>query len=155
MQMKLSEAVLLGSTIVKPRRGQEWARNGSGCARGMALEAVGLRRKKADQRTRFEEQWPWTKIKLNVHRDGFFACGCSADYDPESSEEDRIMTFSDLIAHMFDAHVMLVPSDGLVVIACSTKMTLDDLVAYIRTVEPKQRKADTKEDIAIEDAVKV
>lgn len=64
--MKFSEAIRLGSLIVKPYRTRIYYHDGSGCAIGMALEAIGARCADGDPGSNEDENarralaaWPW------------------------------------------------------------------------------------------------
>jgi hypothetical protein len=137
--LRLSEAILAGSTLVKAKSGAEAYPDGSGCARGMALEAVGKRQICVEfatfQETRyltyalqsenFEEVWPWTKIVMVVP---FCKClwWCLCD-------ESHKISVSAMIQHIFDWHVMD-RLDGRV-------WTLEQLVDWVRSVEPQEEEA--------------
>jgi len=121
--MKLSEAILLGSTVVHPRAGSlRFSRTDEGCALGMAAIAVGckfggpLRQIPVkDLRTSNIESvfGPW--LLRVVMR----PCECQ----PELPREMRI---KDVIAHLFDVHVME-----------KKNWTLADLVEWVQRWEPK------------------
>ena len=123
--MKLSEAILLGSTVVHPRAGSlRSSRTDEGCALGMAAIAVGcdfgtpLRQIPVkDLRTANIESvfGPW--LLRVVMR----PCECQ----PELPREMRI---KDVIAHLFDVHVIE-----------KKNWTLVDLVEWVQRWEPPVR----------------
>ena len=131
--MKLSEAILLGSTVVTPRAsGQYYDRQNEGCALGMAAIARGCTFgparspvAKQDRRTLgTEEVWgPWV---LEVAQR---PCDCWRFRVP------REMRIKDIIVHIFDRHVMQ-----------KKNWTLDRLVAWIKTVEPAEDPALEREE---------
>lgn len=59
--MKLSEAILLGSTLRPQCRFEAFSRRGGSCAFGAALEAMGTTRD-----TAITEFWPWLNGKTLV-----------------------------------------------------------------------------------------
>lgn len=101
--MRLSEAILLGSTIVHPRAGSlRFSRSGEGCALGMAAIATGctfvkpLRQIPAkDLRTANIEVVFGAWLLRVVMR----PCECQLPLPRE-------MRIKDIIAHLFDIHVM-------------------------------------------------
>ncbi len=116
--MLLSEAIAMGSLVVRPRATREWYEGGTGCARGMALEAVGRRIHVAAPPTGshglvFLSVWPWTGISEHV-----LPCACGS---PE------LWAACNVITHIFDSHVMQVKD-----------WTLPQLIEWIRSVEPKE-----------------
>jgi hypothetical protein len=121
--MKLSEAILLGSTVVKPKAGSLVSPGREGaCALGMAAIVRGCTFAPAvrpilakDRRTlNAEDVWgPWL-IKVVMR-----TCDCPPEYVP------RAMRIKDIIAHLFDEHVMR-----------KKDWTLDQLVAWVATWEP-------------------
>ena len=121
--MKLSEAILLGSTVLTPRAGgQHFAETQSGCALGMAAIANGCSFhtvKQFDERDRrtlgTEGVWGnWVLQKVAR------PCDCWRFWIA------REMRIKDIITHLFDWHVMV-----------KKNWTLDRLVAWVETVEPK------------------
>ena len=129
--MKLSEAILLGSTVVHPRAGSlRFSRTNEGCALGMAAIAAGctftapLRQIPVkDLRTVNIESvfGPW--LLRVVMR----PCECQ----PELPREMRI---KDIVAHLFDVHVME-----------KKNWTLTDLVEWVQRWEPKSPSETTAE----------
>lgn len=123
--MKLSEAILLGSSMLAPRAGgQHFAETQEGCALGMAAVARGCRfqasTKPFDERDRrtlgAEGVWgDW--VLEQVER----PCDCWRIWIR------RKMRIKDIIAHLFDYHIMN-----------KRNWTLQQLVAWVQTVEPKE-----------------
>jgi len=122
--MKLSEAILLGSTMLTAQAGrQHFAENQSGCALGMAAVARGCKFGPAthpfDERDRrtLGAEGVWGNWVLDTV---LRPCRCWRFYIP------RKMRIKDIIAHIFDYHVMT-----------KRNWTLEQLVAWVQTVEPK------------------
>ena len=129
--MLLSHAIALGRTLVRPGTRNEANEDGSGCARGMALESVGERCPRFDPNrcwtnaVRFAEIWPWTTIRYVYQPD---VCECLVK-DPEGNilvQVDVAWT----IAHIFDHHIY---STDL----ARRTWTLDELIDWVRSIEPK------------------
>ena len=122
--MKLSEAILLGSTVVTSQSGQmNFAETDSACALGMAAAANGCTFVPAsrpiadkDRRTLNSEDI-WGKWLLRVV---MRPCRCCDFQVP------RVMRIKDVIAHLFDAHIME-----------RKNWTLDQLVAWVEMWEPR------------------
>ncbi len=121
--MKLSEAILLGSTVLTPRAGaQHFPETQSGCALGMAAIANGCifhTVKQFDERDRrtlgTEGVWGnWVLQKVAR------PCDCWRLWIA------REMRIKDIITHLFDWHVMV-----------KKNWTLERLVAWVETVEPR------------------
>jgi len=120
--MKLSDAILLGSTILAPQAGRQYSpETQSGCALGMAAMARGCifqrvlcRFDDPDRRTLgVEGVWGnWVLQKIQ------HPCQCSRVWIP------RKMRIKDTIAHLFDHHVMY-----------RKDWTLEQLVAWVKKVE--------------------
>lgn len=120
--MRLSESILLGSTLVKSRAGAlRFARNNEGCALGMAAIAAGCTFVRPtrqilvnDLRTGNVEAvfGPW--LLRVVMR----PCECPA-------ELRRDMRIKDIIAHLFDVHVKE-----------KKEWSLDQLVHWVERWEP-------------------
>lgn len=117
--MKLSLAIATGRTVLTPYAGYFLARGQRGCALGMAGIADGLALVEEGPRVAIENykaietHWPWLKTegpKCPV-------CGNSSNH-----------FYTDLIAHIFDAHVAGIKSEW----------TLDQLIDWIRSVEPAE-----------------
>jgi hypothetical protein len=123
--MKLSEAILLGSTILTPKAGgQHFAENQSGCALGMAAIARGCTFRPAtypfpeeDRRT-LGTEGVWGNWVLNVAPR---PCDCWRFWIP------RELRIKDTITHIFDYHIMR-----------KRNWTLEQLVAWVQTVEPEE-----------------
>jgi hypothetical protein len=122
--VKLSEAILLGSTVVAANPGQQYfSETEAGCALGMAAIARGCRFlpvvgsvPEKDRRT-FRVEGIWGKWVLRVV---MRPCECPLDLPRE-------MRIKDIIAHLFDCHV-----------AGKKNWTLDQLVAWVQAWEPKE-----------------
>jgi len=122
--MNLSEAIRLGSTILTPQAGgQHFPETQSGCALGMAAIARGCRFRAvrgpiiATERRTLGVEGIWGEWILSpVSR----PCYCLWFRVP------RKMRIKDIIAHLFDHHVML-----------KRNWTLERVVAWVETVEPK------------------
>jgi hypothetical protein len=120
--MRLSEAILLGSTVVSSRAGGlRFARTNEGCALGMAAIAAGCTFGRPirqipvkDLRTGNVESifGPW--LLRVVMR----PCECQA-------ELRRDMRIKDIIAHLFDVHIVE-----------KKDWTLDQLVHWVERWEP-------------------
>jgi hypothetical protein len=122
--MRLSEAILLGSTVVSPQAGgQFFSQTQAGCALGMAAIARGCTFgpaiKHFDEKNRrtlgTEKVWGnW--VLLEIER----PCNCWRFRAP------RKMRIKDIIAHLFDYHIVE-----------KKNWTLENLAAWVETVEPK------------------
>ena len=123
--MKLSEAILLGSSMLAPRGGRQYfAETQEGCALGMAAVARGCTfhtvTRPIDDRDRrtlgAEGVWgDW--VLEQVER----PCDCWRIW------LRRRMRIKDIIAHLFDYHIM-----------DKKNWTLERLVAWVETVEPTE-----------------
>ena len=125
--MRLSEAILLGSTVVAPKAGgQYFSESKSGCALGMAAIARGCEYGPNRQAVPLPEQdqravgteGVWGNW---VMREVVRPCDCWRFRVPHE------MRIKDVIAHLFDYHVM-----------AKKNWTLERLAAWVETVEPKQ-----------------
>jgi len=125
--MKLSEAILLGSTVVAPKAGgQYFSASRSGCALGMAAIARGCEYGPSRQAIPIPEQdrravgteMVWGSWVL---REVVRPCDCWRFRVP------REMRINDVIAHLFDHHVMF-----------KKNWTLERLAVWVKTVEPKE-----------------
>lgn len=126
--MLLSDAIAMGRTLVKPTPTTEWAVGGGGCARGMALEAIGKRcayatpygpwesGKGHPNIANFLTAWPWTERLTSV------PCLCYG--------EPVVAEIAIVISHMFDRHVSMP--------GCTDSWTLDQLIDWVRSVEPEE-----------------
>jgi len=144
--MKLSESILLGSTVVTPKAGAlHFPGENAGCVLGMAAIACGCTFSPAqrqipvkDLRTvNVENIWgPWL-LRVVVR-----PCDCRAPitlsdlrfkditaylFDRGSGSLPREMRIKDIIAHLFDHHVM-----------GKRNWTLDRLVAWLQPWEPSE-----------------
>ncbi len=120
--MKLSEAILLGSTVLAPQAGKQYSsETKAGCALGMAAIANGCTFRpitqfdERDRRTLGTEGVWGTWVITMVRR----PCKCWRIVVP------REMRIKDIIAHIFDYHVMV-----------KKNWTLEQLVEWVKTVEP-------------------
>jgi hypothetical protein len=123
--MKLSEAILLGSTMLAAKPGgQYFFETKAGCALGMAAVANGCRFHRVtgavaeNERRTLGAEGVWGKWVLRVV---MRPCECWNLRVP------REMRIKDIIAHLFDVHVMK-----------KKNWTLNQLVAWVQTWEPKQ-----------------
>jgi hypothetical protein len=142
--MRLSEAILLGSTMVKPKAGAlHFSGENSGCALGMAVIASGgtVRRSEhplpvTERRTlNVEDLWgAW--LLLRIAR----PCDCGVPIFLSRLHRNKIPTYQrrhaifalpremrtkDIITHLFDYHVMV-----------KGDWNLDRLAAWLRPLEP-------------------
>jgi hypothetical protein len=123
--MKLSEAILLGSTVLSPRAGgQHFSETQQGCALGMAAVARGCTFHtvrtpfpERDRRTLGVEGVWGTWVLQEVER----PCDCWRIWIR------RRMRIKEVIAHLFDYHVM-----------SRKNWTLERLVAWVERVEPEE-----------------
>jgi hypothetical protein len=123
--MKLSEAILVGSTILTPKAGGQYFREEqAGCALGMAAVAVGCsfgpatRPVNENERRTLGVEGVWGQWILRVV---MRPCECWALRVP------RAMRIKDIVAHLFDVHVM-----------GRKNWTLGELVAWVQTWEPNE-----------------
>jgi hypothetical protein len=125
--MKLSEAILLGSTVLAPKAGgQHFSETQQGCALGMAAVARGCTFRTVsrpiddrERRTLGVEGVSGAWVLGRVER----PCDCRRIWIR------RKMRIKDTIAHLFDYHIM-----------DKRNWTLEQLVAWVETVEPKERR---------------
>jgi hypothetical protein len=125
--MRLSDAIALGRTLVKPHRLAEYYEDGSGCARGMALEACNARAHSDDYNLHddaFYRLWPWTSVSPNKA-----PCNCQVM---------SVYPFNAQIQHLFDSHVT-----GI----AKPTWTLDQLIDWVRSVEPDEEPEQSLEDL--------
>lgn len=123
--MKLSEAILRGSTMLDPKPGaQYFSETKSGCALGMAAIARGCsfhritRPINYNDRRTLGAEGVWGQWVLRVV---MRPCDCWFLRVP------RKMRIKDIIAHLFDFHVMK-----------KKNWTLNQLVAWVQTWEPEE-----------------
>lgn len=121
--MKLSEAILLGSTVLTPKAGgQHFRELEAGCALGMAAIARGCRFVTSTEpvldkeRRALGAEGVWGDWVLRVV---MRTCDCAPLQVP------RAMRIKDIITHLFDYHVME-----------KQDWTLDQLVAWVEKWEP-------------------
>jgi hypothetical protein len=122
--MKLSEAILLGSTVLAPKAGQQhYSELNAGCALGMAAVAAGYTFRPvtapvdARERRTLGAETVWGSwVLTTVSR----PCDCWRIRVP------REMRIKDIIAHLFDHHVV-----------GRKNWTLEQLAAWVESVEPK------------------
>jgi hypothetical protein len=120
--MKLSDAILLGSTILAPQAGRQYsAETQSGCALGMAAIAEGCTFRRVsrpiddpDRRTLGVEGVWGDWVLQNVQR----PCNCCRLWIP------RKLRVKDVITHLFDYHIM-----------AQKDWTLEQLVMWVKQVE--------------------
>lgn len=121
--MKLSDAILLGSTVLAPKAGrQHFSELKAGCALGMAAIANGCTFRpvtqfdEKDRRTLGTEgvwgNWVLTEVRRPCECWRFLVA--------------REMRIKDIIAHLFDHHVMR-----------KKNWTLEQVVEWVKTVEPE------------------
>lgn len=122
--MKLSEAILLGSTLLAPKAGgQHFSESQSGCALGMAAVATGCTfgpvRRPVDPRERrtLGTEGVWGNWVMRVVPR---PCDCWRFRVP------RKMRIKDIIAHLFDYHVMR-----------KRDWTLGGLAMWVKKFEPE------------------
>lgn len=144
--MRLSEAILLGSTVVKPKAGAlRFSDENAGCALGMAVIASGGTFEHArspfpeiERRTlNVEDIWgPWLlwlvprpcdcRVPLMVNRLRLKEIAAYLRH-PLSDALPRKMRTKDVVAHLFDYHVME-----------KRDWTLDRLTTWLRHFEPNE-----------------
>jgi len=135
--MKLSEAILLGSTVLAPRAGgQHFSETQEGCALGMAAVARGCTFHRVirpvddgDRRTLGVEGVWGDWVLKEVER----PCDCWRIWIR------RKLRVKDIIAHLFDYHIM-----------DKRNWTLERLVAWVETVEPKETPLEFGPDLVIQ-----
>lgn len=123
--MKLSDAILLGSTVLTSRSGgQYYKEQDAGCALGMAAIAggctFGAAREEVAQQDRrtLGTEGVWGQWVLAVVER---PCNCWKFRVPKE------MRIKDIVAHIFDRHIMK-----------KKDWTLERLVAWVKTVEPAE-----------------
>ncbi len=116
--MRLSEAILIGSTVVKPKAGTQFsAEEQAGCAIGMAGVAIGASFSSVPDGRReggLESIYGWEWTGRRVH----LPCWCFVF-------QKKSIAWT--ITHIFDTHVML-----------KKNWTLEQLVTWVRSVEPAE-----------------
>jgi hypothetical protein len=132
--MRLSEAILLGSSVVKPEPGYlltEWRGENQGCALGMACKAENIAVLHPTDLTPIYAHWPWTLHSWHANR-----CLCR-DIIPFHNA-------AQLIAHMFDWHVF--DDQFRDTPRIQPVWTLEQLVDWVRSVEPAEEEGQTALD---------
>lgn len=121
--MKASEALILGSTMLRPRPRTFDDNYGSGCAMGMINKAIG-----GDALTQIVLlKYPWMS-----DRQFPYPCGCrrangpQGDYTPHS-------TANDIVIHLFDDHYGH-PLNGPKL----AKWTIEQIADWLGKVEPAE-----------------
>lgn len=144
--MRLSEAILLGSTVVTPKAGSlSFSGENAGCALGMAVIARGgtfdgaeRQFSTTERRTlNVEDIWGAWLLQLVVR-----PCDCRVPLalnrvrlkeitaymrHPRSAVLPREMRIKDIVAHLFDYHVME-----------QRDWTLDRLTSWLQPLEPSE-----------------
>ena len=116
--MKLSEAILLGSTLVKPVRGQIDDGNGGGCAYGMA--------NRSSNSTFANPAWGDWDHHTELSQ---LPCGCSL-YKPMMGADGNTSSWygqipaRHAIIHIFNQHV------------CDGDWTIERLAEWVASIEP-------------------
>jgi len=136
--MKLSEAIFLGSTVLAPKAGgQHFSETQQGCALGMAAVARGCTFHTVtgpvddkDRRTLGVEGIWGAWVLEQVQR----PCDCWRIWIR------RKMRIKDVIAHLFDYHIM-----------DKRNWTLEQLVAWVETVEPKEIRPEVGPSLVIQE----
>jgi hypothetical protein len=152
--MRLSDGMLLGSVVLKPRRGLLITNDGNhGCALGMALVAAGetvktigpvvedivlmenLDTGKVEKinfgfqdYTLLRKYWPWI-LNTTANRP------CTCFY------RDKFNGYQEIITHLFDYHVMKIKD-----------WTFDRLVDWVRSVEPVEEEEQSAMSLPTVDA---
>ena len=122
--MKLSKAIVQGSTMVGPKAGgQFFSKTQEGCALGMAAFARGcsfgpVKCSMPGEKRTFGVEKIWGEWVL---------CEVARPCDCWRLRVPREMRIKDIIAHLFDHHVMK-----------KRNWTLEMLVAWVETVEPEE-----------------
>jgi hypothetical protein len=120
--MRLSDAIALGRTILEPVAGTFNDHHGGGCAIGMAYEAIGK-----DFLVSNVREWNWVHTVR-----GKLPCSCTRTCNCELCVQDPAIS---CIVHLFDVHVM---GKG--------DWTLDQLIDWVRSVEPPEQVTEVKEE---------
>ena len=118
--MRLSEAIALGRTTIEKFIAAEL----NGCALGMAANAIGIKK----DYCQLYEAWPWLGA-MEFSR-------CPVDGCPHPS----FMAPAHRIGHLFDAHVVCVGEPF-------TRWTLDQLIDWVRSVEPNEDASESAEQL--------
>ena len=131
--MKLSNAMATGRVLLRARAGI-FVAGSSGCALGMAYKASGLTAQ--DKIVGYtmndcHHAWPWTRQSLKT-----VPCTCGVeDYN-----------LGQAITHLFDVHVMDAAVRNV------KAWTLDQLIDWVRSVEPAEDAPESDGALAARDA---
>jgi hypothetical protein len=118
--MRLSDAIALGRTLKKPVRGMMGIGTNHGCALGMADAGVGGAKFGNEFATELCT-WPWLSGNTRL------PCGCRSRRGFSSNH-------AGIIAHLFDEHVFE-----------KEDWTLDQLIDWVRSVEPAEENCEARE----------
>jgi len=129
--MRLSDAIATGRVIVMPAR-QMYGNGVRGCALGMAAKAAGLSFTVPGHPISelISKEWPWMAMPRYLP-----PCDCRPDRRPDSDAHS-------LITHIFDAHVYHFGD-----------WTLDQLIDWVRSVEPAEPDEVAVEATEVKEAV--
>jgi hypothetical protein len=120
MRLQLSEAILLGSTMIRPKRGVFLSSDlTQGCAFGMANRANGGGN---------AGTWPWTMVARHAK----LPCDCRgeelmAGMGYSASRASVECCYANQIVHLFNQHVI----DG--------SWTIEQLADWVRSIEPPEQ----------------
>lgn len=133
--MRAAEALILGSTIVKPVAGNIDDDKGGGCALGMINHGLG-----SNQRYEFTETFPWmwkenyTALPCDCKDERLIGSGCGMF--PRNQIQRHITS---IVVHLFNWHVCHVHD-----------WTIDRLAEYIDSVDPTPRETPKVEEPSVE-----
>jgi hypothetical protein len=113
--MRLSEAILLGSSIIKAKGGAIFYPDGSGCALGMGLAANGYTCNPFAGDGDALHLWPWLKQATVLP-----CC-------PTLLSEDGTTDVMSAIVHLFDFHV-----------SEERDWTIEELCQWLASIEPPE-----------------
>lgn len=139
--MRLSQLLLLGSTLLKPLRGRLNDHLGSGCALGMIFEAAG-------QTNNGRDNW-----MMRPYGERILPCGCDrcrptmwgggrVAATSEVDEAYDLPNMDSVIVHIFNQHVCATPlevSHGI------KKWTIEQLADWIESAEPQEAVSEPKQ----------
>ena len=135
--MRLSDAIEMGRVLVRPYAGMILYTPYEiemGCALGMAGRAANVYREgqtvNGTAMSDIWREWPWTIL---VSFDMPFADVCACAHVCSGRLDGRLLMATQVIAHLFDQHV------------CGHEMTLDQLIEWVRGVEPREDAAGASE----------
>jgi hypothetical protein len=117
--MRLSEQILLGRHLVEKPSASDL----NACALGMGMKAEGIATEHRGQPNYrgLVRRWPWL---LDDYQEKPCRCITVLDVDDDIKSE----TYCAAIAHLFDRHI----------IGTAPSWTLEQLVDYVRSVEPEE-----------------